>query len=118
MGANISVRVKGSIETTLDELGKIAEGIGDILREIPGTVDVSTDYQLRPETLVEPKPQVATLFGVTNEMIVRSTQFALNGVEVTEVDFGGQEDIDLRILNKKRYRNEVKDLKELPIRIE
>jgi multidrug efflux pump subunit AcrB len=116
MGANISIRVKGTSETTLDELGQIAEGIADILREIPGTIDVSTDYQLRPETLVEPKPQIAALFGVTNEMIVRSTQFALNGVEVTEVDFGGQEDIDLRILNKNQYRNEVKDLKELPIR--
>lgn len=116
VGADILIRVSGRQDTSMAELGRIADRVARILKDIPGTQDVDTDYRLRPETTVVPKPQVASLFGITNQMIARSTQFALNGVEITEVDFGGQEDIDVRVLNQKLHRNELKDLRELPLR--
>ena len=116
VGYDIVVRVMGNKDTPLAELAQTATVIEEFLAKIDGAVDVDMDYKLRPETTVTPRPQVASLFGITSSMIVRATQFAINGVEVTEVDFGGTKDIDIRVRNVLHHRNDLVDLKNLPLR--
>jgi multidrug efflux pump len=115
-GAPVVVRLLGQRQTSLEELAARAQDVERILRGIPGTYDVSSDYRLRPELNIEPDVVVAGLFGIDVAQITTSVNFALEGVQLGQVDFGTDEDIDLRMRNAQNYRDKVEDLINLPIR--
>jgi len=117
-GAPVSVRVLGRSESsvTLGQLAGRAAQIEGLLRRIPGTYDVTNDYRLRPELQVVPNRMVASLFDIDTMQIATSVNYALEGVRLGEVDFGGAQDIDLRVRNQLTDRDQVQDLANLPLR--
>lgn len=115
VGSPVLVRVLGRERTTLEELAERAREIEDLLRSIPGTYDVSSDFRMRPEFVVIPDRMQASLFEIDASQIGSSINYALEGVKVGEVDFGGDEQIDLRIRNLASHRDEFEDLSNLPM---
>lgn len=115
VGAPVVLRVLGQAETSMDALARRADAVERLLRAIPGTYDVKSDYQLRPDIIVTPHRVQASLFGVDTAAIGTSVSFALEGVRAGKVDFGGDEEIDLRIRNQRSDRDQLEDLMDLPL---
>ena len=117
-GTDVAVRVLGrkQSEVAFDELAVHAKEIEKLVRSVPGTKDVTSDYRLRPELQVKPKRVIARLFDVDSAQIANAVNYALEGVKVGEVDFGGNEKIDLRLRNTRSERDEIEDLANLPLR--
>ncbi len=115
-GAPVAVRVYGHSETPLAVLAQRSRAIEALLRSIPGTYDVANTYRDRPELVATPNRTVAGLYDLDTATIASSINFALQGVRAGEVDFGGDEDMDLRIRNRLQDRDELSDLTNLPLR--
>lgn len=115
-GAPVLVRVLAEKEASLEELARKAQAIENLLKTFPGVYDVSSDFNLRPEIRVTPEPIIASLFHIDAAQINTSVNYALEGVRVGEVDFGGDEMIDLRIRNLPEQRDTMQSLADLPLR--
>ncbi|MEM8865255.1 MAG: efflux RND transporter permease subunit, partial [Planctomycetota bacterium] len=112
-GADVSVRLTGK---NLNQLGDIAGRITAELRRVRGATDPRTDYRPdNPELIIEPKPEVVGLFGMTEMQIASAVQTAIAGdnrIQITLDD----EDVTLRIQLAPQYRQHPEDLKRLMIR--
>lgn len=112
-GADVSVRLTGK---DLKQLGDIAQKIQQELAEVRGATDPRTDYRPdNPELIVEPKPEVVGLFGMTEMQIAQLVQTAIAGdnrIQITLDD----EDVTLRIQLAPEYRDSPEDLKRLMVR--
>ncbi|QDU33743.1 Multidrug resistance protein MdtB [Poriferisphaera corsica] len=117
-GSPVLIRLLGNSDTPLESLAEKAAEIEVFLRSLPGTYDVSNDYRMRPELVVEPNRATASLYDVNAAQIASAVNFAFEGVRVSDVDFGGDEEIDIRIRNNPNMRDEFRDLNNLPIRTE
>lgn len=112
-GADVSVRLTGK---DLDQLGKVAKQITEQLREVRGVVDPRTDFRDdSPELIVQPKPKVVGLFGLTEMQIASAVQTAIAGdnrIQITLDD----EDVTMRIQLAPKYRRDPEELKRLMVR--
>ncbi len=115
-GSPVAVRVLGHTDTTLADLADYAVIVRDMLKQSVGTYDVTMDYRLRPEIVVDPDRVTAGMFDVDAAQIARSVNFALEGARLGDVDLGGDEEIELRLRNLRTNRDELEDLQNLPIR--
>jgi len=76
-GADVAVRLTGK---DLDQLGRVGQQIAARLAEMSGTREVSSDYRPdNPELIVEPQPEIAGLFGMTEAQVARAVQTAVLG---------------------------------------
>ncbi len=118
VGAPIMVRVLGRTDSsvTVEQLAEQARRVHELLDELPGVYDVAMDYRLRPEMEVVPNRTVASLFDINTQQIARGVNFALEGVKVGDVDFGGSDEIDIRLRNQPGERDQLEDLANLPLR--
>jgi len=111
-GADVAVRLTGD---DMEQLGKISETIAARLKTIRGTVDATTDYRPdNPELIIEPKPEVVGLYGMTEAQIARSVQLAIAGdsqIQLTMDD----EDVTLRLQLAPEYQRHANTLKRLMI---
>ncbi|TWT90423.1 Multidrug resistance protein MdtC [Pseudobythopirellula maris] len=109
-GAEVSVRLTGD---NLDQMGAVAERITERMKGIRGAVDVTTDYRPdSPELIIEPKPEVVGLFGMTEAQIAAAVQIAIAGdnrIQITLDD----EDVDLRIQLAGEFRSSPHDIERL-----
>ena len=111
-GADVAVRLTGD---NLDQLGASARRISERLSRIPGTLDASTDYRPdSPQLVIEPKPGVVGLFGLTDMQIARAIQTAIAGDSTIQVTLD-DEDITLRLQLAPEYQRHPEDLKRLMI---
>ncbi|MCB9848226.1 MAG: efflux RND transporter permease subunit [Phycisphaeraceae bacterium] len=115
-GSDIYVRVLGDDSISIERLAERADEVESIVASIPGTTDVSSSHRLRPQYRATPIREVAGFFGVTTVDIARALSSALRGVEVTDVDFGGDEEFDIRVRSTADTRRTLSDLKDLPVR--
>ena len=115
-GAAVAIRIKSGSSTSIHELAIIAGNIENILKTVPGVFDVSKDYKLRPQVVIEPDRTLAQFWDITTAQIATSVNYALEGVEIIEVDLGYDDKIDVRLRNQTQDRNNVQDLKDLPLR--
>ena len=115
-GADVYVRVLGDESISIERLAQRASEIEAIIASIPGTIDVNSTHRLRPQYRATPIREVAGFFGVSADDIARAISSALRGVEVTDVDFGGDEEFDIRVRSTADTRRTLSDLKDLPVR--
>ncbi len=115
-GSPVAIRVLGQKETPLEVLADRAAKIEDLLRSVPGVYDVSNDYRTRSELVVNPNRTVASLYDIDSTEISSSVNYALEGVLIGEVDFGGDEQIDMRLRNQAGSRDQLTDLANLSLR--
>ncbi len=111
-GADVAVRLTGD---DIDQLGNLGEFISARLKDVRGTVDATTDYRPdNPELIIEPKPEVVGLYGLTESQIARSIQLAIAGdsqIEITMDD----EDVTLRLQLAPEYQRYPNTLKRLMV---
>ncbi len=111
-GSDVAVRLTGD---NLEQLGNLAEHIVARLARIPGTVDASTDFRPdNPQLIIEPKPDVVGLFGLTEMQIARAVQTAIAGDTTIQVTLD-DEDVNLRLQLAPEYQQHPADLRRLMI---
>ena len=93
-GADVAVRLTGD---DIQQLGKLGETIAARLKVIRGTVDARTDYRpYNPELIIEPKPEVVGLHGVTEADIARTVQLGIAGDSQMQIVMDDK-DVTLRL---------------------
>jgi multidrug efflux pump subunit AcrB len=111
-GSDVAVRLTGD---NLEQLGNLAEHIAARLARIPGTVNTSTDFRPdNPQLIIEPKPDVVGLFGLTEMQIARAIQTAIAGDTTIQVTLD-DEDVNLRLQLAPEYQQHPADLRRLMI---
>ena len=111
-GADVAVRLTGN---DLDRLGDLGQHIAARLKSIEGTVDATTDFRPdNPELIVEPKPEVVGLYGMTEAQIARAVQVAIAGDSQIELTLDDK-DITLRLQLAPEYRHYPVDLERVMI---
>ncbi len=115
VGAPVMVRVLGRKDTPVERLVERGEQIRQLIASVPGTYDVASDYRLRPEVAVRPNYAEARLYDMDALRIASAVNYALEGVIVGEVDFGGKDRIDVRLRNMATNRDQFEDLANLPL---
>lgn len=112
-GSDVAVRLTGD---SMEQLGSLGETIAARLKAIRGTVDASTDFRPdNPELIIEPKPEVVGLYGLTEAQIARAVQLAIAGdsqIQITMDD----EDVTLRLQLAPEYQKYPNSLKRLMVR--
>ncbi len=111
-GADVAIRLTGN---NLDRLGALGQLLSQRMAKMPGTVDASTDYRPdHPELIIQPKPEVVGLFGLTEAQIARAVQVAIAGDSQIQLTLD-DEDITLRLQLAPEYQRHAKSLKRLMI---
>ncbi len=112
-GFDVAIRLTGK---NLDQLGVLGERIVNGLRDVPGTLDISSDFRPdNPELVVEAKPDVVGLFGLTEAQLAVAVQTAIAGdnrIQITMDD----EDVTLRLQLAPEFQRHPDDLRRLFIR--
>lgn len=109
-GAKVSVRFTGD---DLDALGVVADRTVAALREMPNSVDTTTDYRnLNPEIIIKPYPEMAGLFGMTEMQIAQAIQTAINGDTSIRLNLG-DEDVTLRLQAMSDYQQSLSQLERI-----
>ena len=111
-GADVAVRLTGD---NIEQLGKIGETIAARLKQMYGTVDASTDYRPdNPELIIEPKPEVVGLNGLTEAQIARTVQLAIAGDSQIQIVME-DEDVTLRLQLAPKYQRYPNSLRRLMV---
>ena len=111
-GSDVAVRLTGK---DLAQLGRAAEAIARRLEQVAGTDDVSTDYRPHsPELIVQPRPEVAGLFDISDAQIARAVQTAILGDSTIQLSMG-DEDVTLRLQADPEYQKSKRDLTRLMV---
>ncbi len=109
-GADIEVRLTGK---DLDQLGRLAGKIAAKLKATQGTIEVQTDYRPdSPVLIVEPKPDVVGLFGMTEAEVARAVQTAILGDSTIQLSID-DEDVTLRLQADPEHQRTADDIKRL-----
>lgn len=111
-GSDVAVRLTGD---DLDQLGALAGRLADHLATIPGTTDAATDYRPdSPQLVIQPKPDVVGLFGLTEMQIARAVQTAIAGDTTIQITLD-DEDVNIRLQVAPEYQQHPADLTRLMI---
>ena len=111
-GADVAVRLTGD---ELERLGKMGQFISSRLAKVRGTVDASTDYRPdNPELVVEPKPEVVGLYGLTEAQIAQAVQVSIAGDSQIQLTLDDK-DVTLRLQLAPEYQRHPTTLKRLMV---
>ena len=109
-GADVAIRLTGE---DLDQLGTLSDQIMAKMRAVPGTVDVTSDFRPdNPELVIEPRPDVVGLMGMTETQVAAAVQTAISGdnrIQLTLDD----EDVTLRLQLAPQFQTCPDDLRRL-----
>lgn len=115
-GAPVLVRVKAREHTPLEALASRAAQVEAVLSRAVSARDVRNDHRVRPGVQVSPDREAAALYALDAEQINAAVSYALDGVRVAEIDFGGDEQLDVRVRGLAAERDALSDLVNLPLR--
>lgn len=97
----------------LEKLEKLGDQTANVLRSVPGIVDVSHDLLLgQPQLIVELEPEKAARLGVTTEEILDVVEIAVGGKSISKV-VEGERRFDIVLRLKKEFRESPKRVGEI-----
>jgi len=109
-GAAVMVRLSGK---DLEQLGRLGRAIAARLADVPGTIEVQTDYRPdSPEFVVEPNPDMVGQFDLTDIEVARLVQTAVLGDTTIELTMD-DEDVTLRLQADPEYQKHKDDITRL-----
>jgi HAE1 family hydrophobic/amphiphilic exporter-1 len=112
-GKPIRINVYGNNFNTLKE---ICNNILEVVHDVPGLKDVESSFsKARPEYHFTIDRQKAMLYGLVPYQIQQAIQTANLGMVATQLRTGDEE-IDIRVILDKRFRDDIEYLKQLPIK--
>jgi len=99
----------------METLKGISRGVQEVLRSIPGAVDVKDDFgEGSPELLVRIDRAKAALLGVSPAEVAVSLRTAVYGVDASEVRKEGK-DIDIWVRLAEEHRSDLSDIEGIKI---
>lgn len=100
-GDAVSIEISGR---DVDVMGNIAAQIKDMIRSIPGLVDLKDDYvKSKPEIRIDVDREKAALLGLNTSGVASAVRGAIYGLEVAKYREGDDEyDIKVRLPEDKR----------------
>ena len=111
-GADVAVRLSGK---NLEQLGRIARRLTEMVSAVPGTVEARTDYRPdSPELVIEPNAGVVGLFGMSEMDVARAVQTAVLGDTTIELTLD-DEDVTLRLQATPEYQRYEGDIERMMI---
>ncbi len=109
-GADVAIRLTGK---DLEQLGRVGLQLMERLRQVEGTVDVTSDYRPdSPELVVEPDPALTGLYGMSDTHVARAVQTAILGDSQLQLSLG-DEDVTLRLQAAPEYQRSVENVSRL-----
>jgi HAE1 family hydrophobic/amphiphilic exporter-1 len=112
-GKPVKINVYGSNFNTLRE---ISTNIVEAVQSVAGLKDIESSFsKARPEYHFVVDRQKAMLYGLTPFQIQQVVQTANLGMVASQYRTGDEE-IDIRVILSKRFRNNIEYLKQLPIK--
>ncbi|MDR1246790.1 MAG: efflux RND transporter permease subunit [Clostridiales Family XIII bacterium] len=111
-GSPISVSVRGD---DLDELRRISGDFEELLRSVPGTINVENSMEEgNPEIQVYPDRRSAAVYGLTAYQIAQSLRSALSGTTATRLKMNGEE-IDVVLSLNGEYGESVENMMQIEL---
>jgi HAE1 family hydrophobic/amphiphilic exporter-1 len=112
-GKPIKINIYGNNFNTLRE---ISDNIMQMIGPIPGLKDIESSFsKARPEYHFVIDRQKAMLYGLAPYQIQQALQAANLGMVASKFRTGDEE-IDIRVILDKKFRNDIEYLKQLPIK--
>jgi HAE1 family hydrophobic/amphiphilic exporter-1 len=109
----VQVRISGENPQTLQAL---ASRVEEILRDTPGTRDVSNSAnEGNPETRLVPDRRRMADAGITAQQTALALRTAVDGSVATKLRPEGQDEIDVRLIADAATRADLRDLGTLPL---
>ncbi|MGB0980277.1 MAG: efflux RND transporter permease subunit, partial [Croceimicrobium sp.] len=110
--ANIAIKIFGDDLSKLYEIGKEIE---HSVEAVPGIVDLALDQQIEvPQIRVSPKRQLLTAYGLSTADFLNQMEIGLAGKKAAQL-YEGQRYYDLVVRLQTEARDEINDIKEVPI---
>jgi CzcA family heavy metal efflux pump len=111
-GAPINIEIVGE---DLAVMGEIARDMREVLRTIPGVIDLQDDLELsRPEVHVVVDRARAAVAGVDTRTVAQTVRTAINGTEAS-VYREGDEEYDITVRLPEDKRRSIEDLSSLNV---
>ena len=110
-GSDLDIRIVGG---SIQQVKKVAEVLGALLRAIPGVSGVEDDAPYGREQMVLQLTPTAQVLGLSIDSISRQLRAAYDGYTVQELS-DGYDDIDVRITLPEEERNTLASFDELDI---
>ena len=108
----ISITIKGQ---DLDTLEDLAEEFAEVIKEVPGTREVETSLgKGNPELTITVNRDKAAQYGISSMQVSQTVRSALQGASASKYRTGGEE-IDIRVVLPKEFRQNINDLNRLMI---
>jgi multidrug efflux pump subunit AcrB len=106
-GAPINIEISGD---DFNVLGELSAGIKELIRNIPGVVDITDNYdRALPELRVIPDVDKAGRYGLRTFDIAGTIRTALHGSETAKYRVG-EDEYDIVVRYKEPFRGKVEDL--------
>jgi len=111
-GAPVSIEISGD---DFERLGGLAERVQDEIRDIPGLVNLSDNYdQGRPEIKIRPSLEKAARLGLRTIDVASTIRTAIHGEDVSKYR-EGEDEYDIVVRLAEPTRRNVEDLEELTV---
>jgi multidrug efflux pump subunit AcrB len=112
VGKPVNIEISGD---DFQLLGKLTEQIKQEIKDIPGVVDISDDYDAgRPEVRVLINREKAALLDMNTSVVANSIRTAINGLEASNYRVN-EDEYDITVRLKEDQRNSVEALSNLRI---
>lgn len=111
-GDPISIEISGP---EVDKLGEIAAKVRDIIRPIPGLVDLKDDYvKSKPELRIDIDREKAALLGLSTSSIASTIRGAMYGLDAGKYR-EGEDEYDIKVRLPEERRKSIDDIKNMKI---
>lgn len=112
VGPPVNIEISGEDYTLL---GNFASMVSDIVKEVPGLVDLNDDYDAgRPEVRVEIDREKAALYGMNTALVANAVRTAINGATASKYRVD-EDEYDITVRLREDQRNSLDALKNLKI---
>ena len=111
-GLPISIEIVGADYV---ELGRIAQEMAYLIRDVPGVVDLKDDFETgRPEITVDVDRDAASAVQVSVQEVANTVRAAINGVEASMFR-DGDDEMDIVIRLAESHRDAIEDVASLTV---
>jgi multidrug efflux pump subunit AcrB len=111
-GAPVTIEISGD---DFALLGEIADEVQDVIRDLPGLVDLQNDYDRgRPEIRIRPSLEKAGRLGLRTMDLASMIRTAIHGDDVSEYRTG-EDEYDIVVRLAEPARRSIEDIEDLTI---
>jgi CzcA family heavy metal efflux pump len=112
VGKPVNIEISGE---DFVQLGKIADDIKRIIKDIPGLADLNDDFdETKPEIKITVDREKSAIYGLNTAMIGMTVRTAINGVAASKYRIG-KEEYDVTVRLGKEQKNDIETLQNLYI---